>query len=106
MFVLFSLRFRALPNDEVLDVLWTKALGGISIGEDPFEVVCRRLLGRDKLQPTTMRANEVVTRIDEMRRVAAARNRARVALGRRTVTMLRKTFWALAKDNVRRLPLR
>ena len=81
MFVQNSLRFRVLPNDEVLDGLWIKALGGIVIGESPVEVVCRRLLGRDKLPPTTMRANEVVARIDELRRVAAARNRARAALG-------------------------
>ena len=48
VFVLNSLRFLALPNDEVLDGLWIiKALGGIAIGESPFEVVCRRLLGRD-----------------------------------------------------------
>ena len=90
MFVLNSLRFRVLPNDEVLDGLWIKTLGGIVIGESPVEVVCRRLLGRDKLPPTTMRANEVVARIDELRRVAAVRNRARAALGRGTATMLQK----------------
>ena len=66
----------------------SKLSGGIVIGESPVEAVCRRLLDRDKLPPTTMRANEVVTRIDELRRVAAARNRARAALGRRTATML------------------
>ena len=59
----------------------SKLSGGIVIGESPVEAVCRRLLDRDKLPPTTMRANEVVARIDELRRVAAARNRARAALG-------------------------
>ena len=68
MFVLNSLRFRVLPNDEVLDGLWIKAFGGIVIGESPVEVVCRRLLGRDKLPPTTKQANEVVSRIDKLRR--------------------------------------
>ena len=60
MFVLNSLRFRVLPNDEVLDGLWIKTLGGIVIDESPVEIVCRRLLGCD-----TMRANEVVTSNDE-----------------------------------------
>ena len=69
MFVLNSLRFLVLPNDEVIDGLcWIKALGGTVIGESPVEVVCRRLLGRDKLPPTTMQANEVVSRIDKLRR--------------------------------------
>ena len=83
MFVQNSLRFRVLPNDEVLDGLWIKALGGIAIGESPFEVVCRRLLGSDKLQPTTRLANEVVTS----------------ALGRRTVTMLQNK----GRESVRHL---
>ena len=47
MFVQNSLRFRVLPNHEVLDGLWIKALGGIVIGESPFEVVCLCLLGSD-----------------------------------------------------------
>ena len=86
--MLNSLRFLVLPNDEVIDGLWIKTLGGIVIGESPVEVVCRRLLGRDKLPPTTMRVNEVVARIDELKRVAAVRNRARAAVGRGTATML------------------
>ena len=39
MFVLNSLRFLVLPNDEVIDGLWIKALGGIVIGESPVEAI-------------------------------------------------------------------